>query len=436
MKNAFVSGKKPRVIIIGAGFGGLAAAKSLANSHAHVTVLDRSNHHLFQPLLYQVATASLSPGQIAQPIRFILNDAANIEVVWTNVEKIDIANRRVVTRERDFEYDFLIVATGARQSYFGHDDWEKFAPGLKSVNDAVEIRRRILIAFEIAERTMSLEERKSALTFVIVGAGPTGVEMAGAIAEIAHHTLVKDFHHIDTAKEARIVLLDGASRVLQTFDESLSAKALEQLQKLNVEVRLGKIVSNVDETGVEFDGEKIRANTVIWAAGNNASPLAKQLGVETDRAGRAVVEADLSIKDHPEVFVIGDVANFSHQGGKPLPGVSPVAMQQGRHAAYNILAAIRGKISKPFHYVDKGSLATIGRNKAVAQIGFAKFSGILAWLAWLFIHIFFLVGFRNRIAVFFIWASSYFSFSKGSRLITSEDRKIKPLVPTPPPKQS
>lgn len=414
----------PRVLIIGGGFGGLAAAKAFKNEPARVILLDRTNHHLFQPLLYQVATAGLSPAHIAQPIRAILNDADNVEIVLDDVTRIDPGARKVVTREREYEYDYLIVATGARHSYFGHDEWEKFAPGLKSIDDALEIRRRMLTAFEVAEKTTDPKEREAALTFVVVGGGPTGVEMAGAIAEIARHTMVRDFHHIDSA-EARVILLDGAPKVLQAFGPGIPEMTLKQLEKIHVEVRLNTPVKNVTADGVEAGGEFIRARTVVWAAGNAASPLVKTLGVETDRAGRVMIRPDLTIPGHNNVFVIGDTANFS-ENGKPLPGVSPVAMQQGRHAAANILRAVNGEEMLPFKYFDKGSMATIGRNKAVVDAGFLRFGGFLAWLAWLFVHLVFLIGFRNRVSVLFQWMWAYFNYSKGARLITGGANATRP----------
>ncbi|HWL52003.1 MAG TPA: NAD(P)/FAD-dependent oxidoreductase [Chthoniobacteraceae bacterium] len=415
--------KAPKIVIAGAGFGGLAAAKELANCAVDVTVLDRSNHHLFQPLLYQVATAALSPAQIAQPIRHILRDARNITVAMTEIVEIRPDRREVVTKAGVVSYDYLIVATGARHSYFGHPEWEKDAPGLKSIDDALEIRRRMLFAFEEAEMLADPEARKAALTFIVVGAGPTGVEMAGSIAEIARYTMVQDFRRIDPS-EARVILLDAAPRVLPAFAEPLSAKAEAQLRKIGVEVHTGKGVKTVNPEGVQLEDRFIPSRTVIWAAGNAASPLGKQLGAETDRAGRVVVEPDLTVPGHPNVFVIGDMASFSHQGGQPLPGVSPVAMQQGRYAARKILAELEGRDMRPFHYVDKGSMATIGRHAAVADLRGLYFNGFAAWLAWLFVHLIFLVGFRARILVFIQWVWSYINYYRGVRLITGRTRQV------------
>jgi NADH dehydrogenase len=408
---------EPNILIVGAGFGGLAAAKALANQPVQVTVLDRANHHLFQPLLYQVATAALSPGQIAQPVRHILRGARNARVCMTNVSHIDPGLRRVMTSDGPFSYDFLILATGARHSYFGHPEWEAFAPGLKTLEDALEIRRRMLCAFEEAEKTSDSSVRSAALTFVVVGAGPTGVELAGAIAEIARYTMAQDFRRINP-REARIILLDIAPRVLPTFDETLSAKAQSKLQRIGVEVRTGTKVDDVRVDGVGIPGEFIPSRTIVWAAGNAASPLGRDLGVETDRVGRVPVNPDLTLPGHPEIFVIGDLANFSHDGGSPLPGVSAVAIQQGKHAVRNILGQIHGQATEPFHYFDKGSMATIGRRAAVADIRGLRFNGLVAWLAWLFVHLVFLIGFRNRVLVFLQWTWSYINYYRGARLIT------------------
>jgi len=415
---------KPRVVIIGGGFGGLYAARILSNQPLDITLIDRTNHHLFQPLLYQVATAMLSPGDIAQPIRAILNDAKNVRVVMGWVESIDAAGKVVHTRGQQYPFDFLILAAGARHSYFGNDHWEAFAPGLKNLSDALELRRRILDAFEIAEAAVDAEIQQAALTFVVIGAGPTGVEMAGSISELARRTLVHDFRRIQT-KRTRIVLLDAAPKVLPMFDDYLCESALKQLHKLDIEVKVGTKVLGVTPDGVQLENEFIRARTIVWAAGNAASPLAKQLG-ETDRQGRIIVNEDLSVPGHPEIFAIGDVANFSHQGGKPLPGIAPFAMQTGDHAARNIIALAMGSPSKPFKYWDKGSMATIGRNKAIADLKVLKLSGFLAWLSWLFIHLLFIVGLRNRIFVFFQWAWGYLTYTHGSRL---SYRAFRPAMP-------
>jgi NADH dehydrogenase len=409
--------QKPRVIIIGAGFGGLQAAKTLAGKNVLVTVIDRTNYHLFQPLLYQVATAALSPADIAAPVRSVLSNSNNVEVILAEVESVDVDAKKVKTTDLEFDYDYLILATGARHSYFGHNDWEKLAPGLKSLEDAIELRRRILMAFEYAEKIGDDAARKAAMTFVIIGGGPTGVEMAGAIAEISRYTLARDFRHIDPSR-ARVILIEGESRLLAAFPEDLSRSAQKQLVDLGVDVRTGVRVTNITEAGVQLGNEFIPCRVKIWAAGNNASFVGKTLSAPVDRVGRIIVNDDLSIPGHPDVQIIGDLANFSHQTGEPLPGVSPVAIQQGRHAARNILAMIKGREPQRFHYWDKGSIATIGRNKAVADLKFTHLSGLPAWLAWLFVHIIFLVGFRNRLLVLFQWAWAYFTFNKGARLIT------------------
>jgi NADH:quinone reductase (non-electrogenic) len=409
--------KPPQVIIIGAGFGGLEAAKKLACRDVRLTIIDRTNYHLFQPLLYQVATAALSPADIAAPIRGILSKCRNVEVVLAEVESVNVETRKVKTNDRVFDYDYLIIATGARHSYFGHDEWEKLAPGLKSLEDAVELRRRILLAFEFAEKTTDEAERQAAMTFVVIGGGPTGVEMAGAIAEISRYTLSRDFRHIDPSK-ARVILIEGNPHLLGAYPLDLSESARKQLVELGVDVRTGARVTDITESGVKLDGEFIPCRVKIWAAGNTASFVGKTLIAPVDRVGRVIVNDDLTIPGHPEVQVIGDLANFSHQTGEPLPGVSPVAMQQGRHAARNILRMMHGKQPRPFHYFDKGSISTIGRNKAVADLKFFHLSGLFAWLAWLFVHIIFLVGFRNRLLVLIQWAWAYLTFDKGARLIT------------------
>jgi NADH dehydrogenase len=418
------TGNNPKVVIIGGGFGGMYAARILANQPVDVTLIDRTNHHLFQPLLYQVATAMLSPADIAQPIRSILREAKNIRVVMGRVETIDTAAKIVHTHGTAYPYHHLILAAGARHSYFGNDHWEAFAPGLKNLSDALELRRRILNAFEIAETAQDLELQEAAMTFVVIGAGPTGVEMAGSISELAKRTIVHDFRKIQT-KKARVILLDAAPKVLPMFDETLAASALKQLKMLDIEVRVGTKVLGVTSDGVQLENELIRARTVVWAAGNAASPLAKQLG-ETDRQGRIIVNPDLSVPGHPQVFAIGDVANYSHQGGKPLPGIAPFAMQSGEAAARNIMAQALGSPTKTFKYWDKGSMATIGRNKAIADLKVVKLSGFLAWLSWLLIHLLFIVELRNRILIFFQWTWGYITYSHGARL---SYRGFRPAVP-------
>ena len=408
---------KPHVVILGGGFGGLEAAKKLACEEVRVTVVDRTNYHLFQPLLYQVATAALSPADIAAPIRAVLSKCKNIEVILAEVQAVDAQAKKVRMADGELDYDFLIVATGARHSYFDHPEWEKLAPGLKSLEDAIELRRRILLAFEYAEKITDEAARRAAMNFVIIGGGPTGVEMAGAIAEIARYTLAKDFRHIDPA-QARVILIEGEPRVLAAYPEDLQISAMKQLHDLGVEIRTGVHATNLTEDGLNVGDEYIPSRVKIWAAGNNASYVGHSLGAPIDRVGRVIVNDDLTIPGHPEVQVIGDLANFSHQTGKPLPGVSPVAMQQGRHAARNILAMIEGRKPQRFRYWDKGSMATIGRARAVADLKFIHLNGLPAWLAWLFVHIIFLVGFRNRLAVLFQWGWAYLTFNAGARLIT------------------
>jgi NADH dehydrogenase len=410
---------QPHVVAVGAGFGGLAAARHLADAPVRVTVVDRRNHHLFQPLLYQVATAGLSPGDIAYPIRSVLRHQSNARVLLADVVGIDVDRRRIRLADGELDYDFLILAAGAGHAYFGHDDWEKDAPGLKTLEDALDVRRRILLAFERAERETVAAVRRDLLTFVVVGGGPTGVELAGAIAEISRHVLVSDFRAIDP-REARIVLVEAGPRILPAYTPPTSARAAAMLRARGVEVRTGSPVTGVDAAGVRLGEERIGARTVVWAAGVAASPLARTLGTPVDRAGRAIVEPDLSIPGHPEVFVIGDLALFLHQTGHPLPGLSPVALQQGRAAARNILLTLAGRPRRPFHYVDKGILAVIGRSAAVAEIAGIRTSGLLAWLLWCFVHIFFLIGFRNRVIVMMEWAWAYLTFQRGARLITGE----------------
>lgn len=408
---------RPHVVILGAGFGGLYAARELQNAPVRVTVIDRRNHHLFQPLLYQVATAGLSPGDIAYPIRSVLRRQKNTHVLLAEAVAIDTERQCIELRDGQISYDYLIVATGATHSYFGHDAWEEHAPGLKTLEDALEIRRRILLAYERAEREPDPVRRQMLLTFVIVGGGPTGVEMAGAIAEIARKVLVEDFRVIDP-RESRIVLVEAGPRILSAYPEDLSQKAAEALHRMGVEVRTHTAVTQIEPEVVHLGDENLPAGTAIWAAGVAASPLARSLNVPLDRAGRVAVEPDLSLPGHPNVFVIGDLALFTHQSGKPLPGVAPTAIQQGRHAARNIKRLVRGEPAKPFHYLDKGSLATIGRARAVAQIGKLKISGLFAWLLWLLVHILFLIGFRNRFIVMTQWTWGYLSMQKVARLIT------------------
>jgi NADH dehydrogenase len=414
--------QQPKVVVVGAGFGGLEAAKKLACQNVELTVLDRANYHLFQPLLYQVATAALSPADIAAPIRGILHRCKNVEVMLAEVQSVDVHNHVVHTGDLTVPYDYLILATGSRHSYFGHPEWERLAPGLKSLEDAVEIRRRILLAFEYAEKMYAEKigdaaARSAAMTFVIIGGGPTGVEMAGAIAEISRYTLARDFRHIDPSS-ARIILIESEPLVLASFPEDLQISAMKQLRDLGVEVRTGVRATDLTDEGLKVGDEYIRSRVKIWAAGNDASFVGKSLGVPVDRVGRVIVNDDLTIPGHSEVQVIGDLANFTNQYEKPLPGVSPVAMQEGRHAANNILEMIEGRQPRRFWYFDKGNMATIGRNKAVADLHALHLSGFPAWLVWLFVHILFLVGFRNRVAVFLQWAWSYMTFNKGARLIT------------------
>ena len=411
----------PRVVVIGGGFGGLEAVKALAGMPVRVTLLDRRNHHVFQPLLYQVATAALSPADIAEPLRRIVRRQGNCEVILAEVERVDVAAQAVMTKDGAMPFDYLIVAAGARHSYFGHAEWEKFAPGLKSLDDALEIRRRMLLAFEIAEKTNDDAVREAALTFVVIGAGPTGVEMAGAISEIARGTLVRDFRHIDST-QAKVILLDAAPRVLPTYAPDLSECARRLLFDLGVEVRLKAQVENLTEMGVTLKGgEVIASRTVIWAAGNAASPIGASLGVPLDKQGRVIVNADLTIPGHANIFVIGDLAHFAPGGGMPLPGLSPVAMQQGRHVAKNIRTHLAGGWMEAFDYWDKGTMATIGRHRAVCDAGFMRFGGFVAWLAWLFIHLIFLVSFRNKMTVLASWAYAYFTFGRGARLITGRE---------------
>jgi NADH dehydrogenase len=407
-----------RVVIVGGGFGGLYAAKSLAGKPVAVTLVDRKNHHTFQPLLYQVATAVLSPGEIAAPLRRILHRARNTEVILGEVVGFDLAARTVKLQHGpELAYDYLIVAAGARHSYFGHDDWQADAPGLKTIEDALEIRRRVLLAFELAEREAYLTGRHEPLRFAVVGGGPTGVELAGAIADIARRAMATDFKAIDTA-EARVTIFEGASRVLGAYPEDLSRSAERQLEELGVEVRTDSIVSAVEPGRIKVGDEWIPTSMTLWATGVAASPLGKTLGAPTDRAGRVLVLPDLSLPEHPEVFVIGDLASLKDVNGREVPGLGAAAIQEGSGTAANILRDLRGERRVPFRYRDKGSMATIGRNRAVAEIGRWHVSGILAWLLWALVHVFLLIGFRNRLWVMREWTWAYFTRERSARLIT------------------
>ena len=438
-----MTGKRvPRVVIVGAGFGGLTAAQTLAKAPVQVTVIDRKNHHTFQPLLYQVATAGLSPGEIAAPIRSILGPDKNIEVLLAEVTGFDLERQIVITPELQVPYDYLIVAAGARHSYFGHDEWEALAPGLKTIEDALEIRRRVLLAFELAERQTAAGETTAPLNFVVVGGGPTGVELAGTLAEISRHALAHEFRAIDPAR-THILLIEGGPRVLPSYPEDLSRSAQEQLNHLGVEVRTSTTVTKVEAGAVDIGETRLPATVVLWAAGVAASPLGKKLGVSVDRAGRVPVERDLSLAAHREVFVIGDLAEVKDEHGKMVPGVAPVAMQEGKFVAKVIRQEVELSIpptsngstaGRPaFHYWDKGSLATIGRAAAVAQFGKIHISGFIAWLSWLFIHILFLIGFRNRLLVFIQWAWSYVTYERGARLITGSTNLPGWTAPAPGP---
>lgn len=417
--------EKPKVVIIGGGFGGLWAAKALSKLPVEVTLIDRKNHHVFQPLLYQVATAVLSPGEIAQPIRRILHRNKNTEVILGEAVGFDKdASLVILSDGSEVHYDYLIVAAGARHAYFGHDEWETSAPGLKTLEDAVEIRRRVLLAFELAERDAYLTGEQRNLNFVVVGGGPTGVELAGAIADIARKALANDFKAIDTTS-ARVILFEGSDRVLGTFAKDLSTSAKSQLEDLGVEVRLNSLVTEIESGRVRVGKEWIECDVVLWATGVAASPLGKALGVDIDKAGRVKVEPDLSIPGCKNIFVIGDMVSLLQASGEPVPGVSPAAMQMGDATADNIARDLRGEARESFIYVNKGTMATIGRSKAIAELAGMKFKGFIAWLMWLFLHVFFLIGFRNRFAVMFEWFWAYLTRERSARLITGDADELK-----------
>ncbi len=412
-----------KVIIIGGGFGGLTAARHLDSANLQITLVDRTNYHLFQPLLYQVATAALSPGDIAVPIRALLSGKENTEVIMSDVISIDKGKKLILLNDRSLQFDYLIVSPGSSHSYFGKSEWEQYAPGLKTLSDALSIRERILISFEKAEMISDPAGRVRFLTFVIVGGGPTGVEMAGAIAEIARKTMLRNFRYIHP-EEAKVLLVEAAPRVLTAFSEHLSESAKKELEELGVEVITGKLVTNVDDRGVQLKDEFIETANVIWAAGNEASPLLKSLEVELDRAGRVIVQKDLSIKDHPEIFVIGDAARVLAENGELLPGIAPVAMQQAKYVAKLINSRKDFHDREPFRYFDKGILATIGKAKAVAKIRKMEFTGFIAWFLWSFVHIFFLITFRNRFRVMAEWIWYYLTGRRGVRLITKNQEHL------------
>lgn len=415
--------ERPRIVIIGGGFGGMSATRALKRANADVILIDRTNHHLFQPLLYQVASASLAPSDISAPLRRMLHKQKNASVILAEVTHIDVEAKsvRIDRPARDIPYDYLIVATGSRHAYFGHPEWEQFAPGLKAVEDASEIRRRFLLAFERAEKVQDPAERYQYLTFVVVGGGPTGAELCGSLSTVARKALSGEFRNIDT-RTARVILLEGGPAILPTFPTDLAEKARKALGELGVDVRTNSIVTDIDENAVHIGDEKILTHTVFWAAGNEASPLGKSLRVPLDRAGRVRVNPDLSIPGHPEVFVVGDLAYLERENGEPVPWVSPGANQEGARAASNIRRLMGRLATEPFHYRNKGDLAVLGRSRAIADFGKVRFSGKVAWLLWLFVHIMYLVGFRNRISVLIQWAYNYLTYQGGARLITNTDR--------------
>lgn len=415
-----------RVVIVGGGFGGLYAARALRRAAVQVTLVDRRNHHLFQPLLYQVATAALSPGDIASPIRWILRRQLNVEVLLADVRRVEADRQRLVLADGEMSYDFLILATGATHAYFGHDEWRRPAPGLKTLEDALEIRGRVLLAYERAERETDAAKRDALLTFVVIGGGPTGVELAGALAEISRQSLARDFRHFDPGS-ARIILLEGGPAILAAFPKTLQDAARKDLARLGVDVRTGTVVTGVANERVETAGSAIDAATILWAAGVAASPVGATLGVATDRTGRVLVQPDLTIPGHPEIFVIGDLASLAGANGKPLPGVAQVAIQMGKHAARNVTRAIDRQPLRPFVYTDLGNMATIGRASAIADFGWLRLKGWIAWQAWLFVHLMSLVGFRNRVVVLVQWAWAYFSYQRAIRLITGHEPEREPL---------
>lgn len=412
--------KHYNVVIIGAGFAGLEAAKKLGKNNIDTLVVDKTNHHLFQPLLYQVATAALSPADIAVPIRSVLKNYHSVEVIMSNAESIDVKSKKIILNDGEVSFNYLIIATGARHSYFGKNEWEKFAPGLKTLNDALSIREKILYSLEEAEKILEPDNRKKYLTYVIVGGGPTGVEMAGAISEIIKKTIAKEFRNIKY-NETKVILVEALDRILSSFDKSLSEKAKQDLIELNVDVRLKTLVTEVNENGVKLNEIFIESLNIIWAAGNNASPLLKSLDTNLDKAGRVIVNKDYSIKEDPNIFVVGDASAGKDKNDNPLPGTCPVAMQHGRYVAQLIINNSPLEIRKPFNYIDKGSMATIGKAKAIAQIGKIKLSGYIAWLSWCFLHIFYLIGFRNRFRVMAEWIWYYITFKRGIRLITNRN---------------
>jgi NADH dehydrogenase len=419
--------EQAHVVVLGAGFGGLAAARALNVPDVRVTLVDRSNHHLFQPLLYQVATAALAAPDVSAPIRQLLWRQRNATVLMAGVQRIEVEKKRVLLDGRHLDYDYLVLATGVTHAYFGHDRWATYAPGLKTVGEALDVRRRILRAFEAAEMETSDEARRAWTTFVVIGGGPTGVELAGALAEIAGRTLARDFRRFDP-RTTRVVLVEAGPRVLSAFPEELSEKARRELERLGIEVRTGAAVTDLGPDFVEIGAESIAARTVLWAAGVRASPLTSHLGVPQDRVGRVWVDDDLSVPDRPEVFVVGDLIAKT-QDGKPLPGVAQLAVQSGRHAARNILCSVRGQTRAPFRYVDRGSMATIGRHKAVAKLGRFQFSGILAWWLWLTVHLLSLVSFRSRLSVLIEWAFAYFTWQRRSRVILEVPQEIPDFAP-------